>query len=421
MRTHFIEFRTCLSSVFPLFLFLFVSQPISAQEQEQAARGSLEEPADAPQIRAQIALAEKLLGKTPDRGAVLYFLAVSHAQLRETLEALDNLKECIQLKEGFDPAGEPAFAGLKGDSGFDPLVEQAHRDFPAVTQAHSAFVTTEKDLIPEGLAYDPANDSFYLSSLNRRKIVKIPRQGKITDFVPGDRYSLLPVLGIRLDPSDGSVWSNSSTDDGKAELLHFDKSGALLGRFSLGKEGKHGFNDLVVTRREEIFLTDTTANLLYRFEMKTHEFKSIPLSRELLLPNGIALADDDQSLYVADQLGVLRLDLKTSESAEVDPGAHSTLAGVDGLYWHKGSLIAIQNGIGTPRIAAFLLSKNGLHVSKTTVLEYRSNFSVLPSTGAVTGDDFYFIANSQMDNLNNEHVMDATKLEPVRIGVLRLP
>src|ERR1700690_2727278 len=180
MRTHFIEFRTCLSSVFPLFLFLFVSQPISAQEQEQAARGSLEEPADASQIRAQIALAEKLLAKTPDRGAVLYFLAVSHAQLRETLEALDNLKECIQLKEGFDPAGEPAFAGLKGDSGFDPLVEQAHRDFPAVTQAHSAFVTTEKDLIPEGLAYDPANDSFYLSSLNRRKIVKIPRQGKIT-------------------------------------------------------------------------------------------------------------------------------------------------------------------------------------------------------------------------------------------------
>jgi hypothetical protein len=421
MRINTIQSRTYLSAIFSLIVCFLIALPVSAQEEEQPARGSLEEPADAAQIRAQIALAEKLLGKTPDRGAVLYFLAASHAQLRETLEALDNLKECIQLKEGFDPAGEPAFAGLKGDSGFDPLVEQAHKDFPSVAQARLGFVTTEKDLIPEGLAYDPANDSFYLSSLNRRKIVKIPRQGKITDFVPGDRYSLLPVLGIRLDPTDGSVWSDSSTDSGKAELLHFDKNGTLLGRFSLGKGGKHGFNDLVVTRHEEIFLTDTIANLLYRFDQKTQEFISIPLSRELLLPNGIALTDDDQFLYVADQLGVLRLNLKTSESAEVDPGAHSTLAGVDGLYWHKGSLVAIQNGIGTPRIAVFLMDKNGLRVAKTTILEYRSSFSVLPSTGALSGDDFYFIANSQMDNLNNEHVLDATKLEPVRIGVLRLP
>ena len=124
---------------------------------------------------------------------------------------------------------------------------------------------------------------------------------------------------------------------------------------------------------------------------------------------------------MADQFGVLRLDLKTGNSAEVDPGAHSTLAGVDGLYWHKGSLLAVQNGIGSPRIALFQLTKDGRRISKTTVLEYRSNFTVLPTTGAISGDDFYFIANSQLDNLNGEHILDPTKLEPVRIGVLRLP
>ncbi len=81
---------------------------------------------------------------------------------------------------------------------------------------------------------------------------------------------------------------------------------------------------------------------------------------------------------------------------EVDAGPHSTLAGVDGLYWHKGSLIAIQNGIGTPRVAAFQLAKDGVHVSKTTILEYRSNLCVLPTTGALREDDFYYIANSQV-------------------------
>ncbi len=44
---------------------------------------SAQEPADEPEIRAQMATAENLLGKTQDRGAVLYFLASLHAQLQE--------------------------------------------------------------------------------------------------------------------------------------------------------------------------------------------------------------------------------------------------------------------------------------------------------------------------------------------------
>jgi hypothetical protein len=45
----------------------------------------------------------------------------------------------------------------------------------------------------------------------------------------------------------------------------------------------------------------------------------------------------------------------------------------------------------------------------------------LPTTGAIHESDFFFIANSQIDNLNNDKVMDVTRLEAVRVGVLRLP
>jgi hypothetical protein len=60
-------------------------------------------------------------------------------------------------------------------------------------------------------------------------------------------------------------------------------------------------------------------------------------------------------------------------------------------------------------------------VTRTTVLENRTQFTVLPTTGAIRGNDFYFIANSQIDNLNGDKVMDVTKLAPVRIAVVRLP
>jgi hypothetical protein len=398
------------------------------------AAATAQEPANEPEIRAEMAAAERLLGKTPDRAAVLYLLAALHAQLGEIHEAMSNLKECVSLKEGFDPSGGPEFAGLKGSRDYDQLVEQVRKDFPAVNQARLVYVATEKDLVPEGLAYDSARNVFYLSSLNLRKIVKIPGNTvikapakgaipqKSSDFVPGDRYKLLPVLGIRIDPTDGSVWSNSCLDEGKAELLHFDAQGMLLGRYASQEPGKHCFNDLVVLPTGEIFLTDTLANKLLEFQPKTQAFSEVKVSRDLLEPNGIVLSGDSQFLYFADQLGVQRVDLKTRESVEVDAGAHSTLAGVDGLYWHKGSLIAIQNGIGTPRVAAFQLSNDGAHVSKTTILEYRSNLCVLPTTGALREDDFYYIVNSGSDNLNtNDRVLDVTKLEPVRIAVIHLP
>ena len=124
---------------------------------------------------------------------------------------------------------------------------------------------------------------------------------------------------------------------------------------------------------------------------------------------------------MADDFGVVRVNLDTGGSSEVNPGPRTTLAGIDGLYWHKGSLIAVQNGIGSPRIASFHLSKDGSRVTATTVLENRSAFTTLPTTGAIHGNDFYFIANSQLDNLNGDKVMDVTKLAVVRIAVVPLP
>ena len=395
---------------------------VNAQEKEkEQVKGVLAEPADAGEVREQIAIVEKLQSVVPDRGAVLYFLSTAKQHLGETREALSLLKECLALREGFDPSGDPAFLGFKGSKEFDDLLEKVHRDFPPVAAARFAFVTEEKDLIPEGLAYDEKHHFYYLSSLNRKKIVKIDSEGRVSDFVPADRYGLLPVLGIRLDPTDGTVWADSFEDAGRTELLHFDSAGKLLGRYAPKDGARHGFNDLVLRKNGEVLTTDSLGNQVFRFDPRSQSFSPLAAYRTLFYPNGIALADDDQTVYVADSLGIVKIDLRSAESRDLDPGPHSTLAGADGLYWHKGSLITIQNGIGSPRLATFKLSKDGNRVTQTAVLENHTQFTILPTTGAIHGDDFYFIANSQVDNLNGDKVMDVTKLAPVRIAVLHLP
>ena len=401
---------------------LFLPHAVHPQEKEkEQVKGVLAEPADAAEVREQIALLEKLKSVVPDRGAVLYLLSTAKQHLGETREALALLKESLTLHQGFDPSGDAAFFGLKGTKEFDDLVTQVHGDFPAVAQARLAFVTEERDLVPEGLAFDPKQNLFYLSSLNRKKIVKIDSEGRVSDFVPGDRYGLLPVLGIRMDPTDDTVWADTFEEAGRTELVHFDASGKLLERYSPKDHARHGFNDLAVRKSGEVITTDSLDNQVFRFDPRTRTFASLAAHRALFYPNGIALAGNDHTIYLADAVGIVKMDLLSGESCDVDPGPRNTLAGADGLYWRNGGLIAVQNGIGSPRIAAFKLSKDGNRVTQTTVLENRSPFTVLPTTGAIRGNDFYFIANSQIDNLNGGKIMDVTKLAAVRIAVLRLP
>src|SRR6516164_8075407 len=232
--------RSLLSLLLGSALLGGVAGSARAQQQDEV-KGTVAEPSDAAEVRQQIALVERLERVVPDRGAVLYYVSTAKQHLGETLEALKLIKECVALREGFDPAGSPSFRALKDSKEFQELVAGVHRDFPAVSQSRVVFETLEKDLVPEGLAYDEKQNLFYMSSLNRRKIVKIAQDGNVSDFVPSGRDHLLPVLGIRLDPTDGSVWANSFSERGRAELLHFSPQGELLGRYALSDNAKHGF------------------------------------------------------------------------------------------------------------------------------------------------------------------------------------
>jgi hypothetical protein len=232
----------------------------------------------------------------------------------------------------------------------------------------------------------------------------------------------LGILGIRVDGSDHSVWAASwSEANNRSELLHFNPSGELLGRYRIAGSAAHGFNDLVVRHEGDVLLTDTASNNVYRFTPQDGSFAPMTTHRPLSAPNGITLSDNDREIFVADNYGISILDLEHGSSLELNRGPHNTLAGIDGLYWHQGSLVAVQNDIGSPRVIQFKLSHDHKSVVAATVLESRTPFTILPTTGAIVGDRFYFMSNTQIDNLNYDRVVDATLIEPVRIGVLNLP
>src|SRR5207244_5650446 len=148
-----------------------------------------------------------------------------------------------------------------------------------------------------------------------------------------------PVSGIRLDPVDGTVWADTFEDAGRTELLHFDSTGKLLGRYSPQDSAKHGFNDLVLRRNGEVISTDSLNNQVLRFDPRSQAFAPLSVYRTLLDPHGIALADDDQTVFVADAVGIVKIDLPSGESRDVSPGPHNNMHGAYRQYRQMGRMI----------------------------------------------------------------------------------
>jgi sugar lactone lactonase YvrE len=241
----------------------------------------------------------------------------------------------------------------------------------------------------------------------------------VSDFVKADIYQFPDLNGIKVDPADHGLWV-ASADEHNSELLHFDAQGKLLERFPAPGSGPHALNDLVLHNSREVYVTDTLAHQVYRFDSKQHTFVPLEFHRPVLYPNGIALSDDGNLLYVADILGVIQIDLKTNQMRDVDPGQHSTLAGIDGLYWYEGSLVGVEYGNGPYRVARWRLSPDGLKVMSTEVFEYRTPLISWPTTGAIAGGKFYFLANTAIGNYKDGKIVDPSKLEPINIAVVAL-
>jgi sugar lactone lactonase YvrE len=379
-------------------------------------------------LREEIKVIENLLSHAPaggfsDRGAALYLLADHYVRLGDRTKALAHLQECAALEEGFDPGDDPTFASLKNDQAFRLLAEQVRRRYPPVHRAHVAFTLTQKNLYPEGLAVDTAKRLFYMSNMHLKKVVRITETGEVADFVGPDLYDLVLVLGVHVDPADHSVWC--ATFPGKKnrpEIVHFDEHGKLLERYTPPGTGPHALNDLVLRDTREIYVTDTHGNRAYRFDRASHRFTELKLSRPLFLPNGITISGDGNVLYIADLLGVVRLDLNTNQSVDVAPAPHDTLAGIDGLYWHNGNFVGVQYGTGANRVMRWRLSPDGRRVASSEVLERGTELVKNPTTGAILDEQFYFIADTGIDNLDSDgKIVDITKLdEPLHIAVVPL-
>jgi hypothetical protein len=63
---------------------------------------------------------------------------------------------------------------------------------------------------------------------------------------------------------------------------------------------------------------------------------------------------------------------------------------------------------------------DGRRVLAGKILERGTPLVSFPTTGAIHGTQFYFIANTGIDNYDDGKIVDPAKLEPIHIAVVAL-
>jgi hypothetical protein len=145
---------------------------------------------------------------------------------------------------------------------------------------------------------------------------------------------------------------------------------------------------------------------------------------DFISPQTPTMHPDGRHLFVPDYArGIALLDLADGQLIWLNRGQGEkyALSGIDGLYFHEGSLIATQNGTSPERVICFQMNSTLTDVASEQIVERATPTLGDPTHGVVVGDFFYYIANSGWSEID-EHGDPKTgsKLTPARIMRFRL-
>ena len=228
------------------------------------------------------------------------------------------------------------------------------------------------------------------------------------------------MLGLKIHQPSRTLWTTSNTENGASLRRYSLASGKLIRSYPL--LGRHLFNDLVVSSNGEVYVTDTREGSVYKLAGESSGLARLAPGHVFTSANGIALSPDETTLFVASfGDGVAVVDLASQSARPLPPPADVCLGYIDGLYAIKGSLIAIQNGPVIPRIVRFALTSDSRKIAGMKVLERRNPLFDGLTTGALIGDQFYYVANSQLDKVANGKIKAGVALDPLRILAIDLP
>ena len=210
-------------------------------------------------------------------------------------------------------------------------------------------------------------------------------------------------------------------DEGKSGIFKFDlKTGKLINKYLLSNEAeKHALGDLVLNKNGDVFATDSVSPYIYFIDSKQDKLDIFLKSDLFSSLQGLDFAPNEKIIFVADySKGVFKIELETKKITQLKSAQNIMPIGIDGLYFHRGKLIAIQNGSNPQRVVNFELNPQITEITDFKTLESNHSDFNEPTLGVIIGKDFYYVANSQWELVSEKAELQTDKLKnPVVLKV----
>ncbi len=366
------------------------------ENQKRAFKASTES-----ECQSSLKFCNEVLKVIPNQPVINYLAARLNTLLGNDDKALVFLKEATKLgyttKLPFNKIHhltDPAFTNLRKKKEFDEINKTLKKAEKPIHKSQIAFIIREKGLVPEGIAYDPVEKTFYFGSETKFKIIKVDHLGNSTVFVKEKQDELNIVLGIHVDPIRRFLWACSYEKNKQAIFKYSLSSGKLIKKYLLPPDGTGAyFNDLVIHPNGDIFMSDPEGGGIYTIPHSTDKIELFFKDDLLVSPNGITLSKDGREIYVGDTyIGIHKINIKTKSSFLLSHKPDFSIYGIDGLYFADNCLYAVE--ISMNRITKFLLNEEATHIESCEILERNSPYLYKPTTGVIVEDYFYFIADT---------------------------
>jgi len=238
-------------------------------------------------------------------------------------------------------------------------------------------------------------------------------------FLKTNDHGYLPGFGMTIKGDTLYALGNSlTTHKNKSVLLLIQlSSGERIDSYSMNHLALHYLNDLTVSSRNEIFITDSESNKIYKIQRPNKTIDLYMDSEEIANSNGITISENDEYLYLASSKGICVVEIK---SKKVINRPNEEYAGIDGLKFYKNNLYAIVNGWSDTSkngLFKYELKKRGTEILKCQKLVKFTKKFRTPTTFDIFNDNIYFIRNTQLDNFDERTngIIEAQKLESYKL------